>query len=511
MIGAGVGCLFLNTTPEKVYHTVLTSVVDKFFDGLYQSVDSNDTTIKLSTNIEIDNETIGQEIINYINKTTLSINQQMNFEKGQYFIKLDTDYNQNSLIDFELLVDANNETTYIYAKDYFDKYLDIEDVDYSVVRELFDEIKLYKKQNKNLPKILKQELKKLITEKDCYKKDGKFIFEVTEQELYDKIKTLLTNLKNNNEFLECYKNPDLVKDYFETIIEEMDFYEMGDELITFAIEKDLFSTDFKKLTVSYVSVTLEFTKDKNTTNYKILIDNKQLLDGYIKNTSSNNNQKTEFLINIPELGKVTLYYDVTVSKNASIITVDTSNVIKLSELSEQDMSDITTNFENSQLYELLSSFGFNNSFGEEEKPQYQGALFTNTYINIKDDFSINVPSAFYDESSNYEYQYEYRSGAGIFDTCSFELLSPLDYTPSDNFAQQLFNYYADEDSSSITSTTINNIDWKWFSYDNSFGKNYYYVTHIDDKVYLLKYEVEKDAGKNCETYRQQILNSITKK
>ena len=55
---------------------------------------------------------------------------------------------------------------------------------------------------------------------------------------------------------------------------------------------------------------------------------------------------------------------------------------------------------------------------------------------------------------------------------------------------------------------VNNIIWYTFSVEDAFGKTYYYGTTKNNKVYLLKYEIEKDADSMCESYKDQIINSI---
>ena len=69
-------------------------------------------------------------------------------------------------------------------------------------------------------------------------------------------------------------------------------------------------------------------------------------------------------------------------------------------------------------------------------------------------------------------------------------------------------YYKKDNPTAVTLTTINNIIWYTFSVEDAFGKTYYYGTTKNNKVYLLKYEIEKDADSMCESYKDQIINSI---
>ena len=90
LIGGGFGYLiYLNTSPVKVYQTAVTSVIDDMFNGLYQDYDKTNITVSLSANLNLTAGLIEQEIIDYINETTISFNTQFNEEKQQMVVKID--------------------------------------------------------------------------------------------------------------------------------------------------------------------------------------------------------------------------------------------------------------------------------------------------------------------------------------------------------------------------------------------------------------------------------------
>ena len=142
---------------------------------------------------------------------------------------------------------------------------------------------------------------------------------------------------------------------------------------------------------------------------------------------------------------------------------------------------------------------------------YEGTIVTDTNINIKDEFSIEVPSKFKDESDTYEYNYKFSSETDVFDKCEVEFSSPVGYKDSENLLNQMADYEKDSAPSEVVKTSSNGIDWYTFSVNDSFGKTYYYGTTKDNKVYLLQYNVNKDTSSDCETYREKIINSIRKK
>lgn len=142
---------------------------------------------------------------------------------------------------------------------------------------------------------------------------------------------------------------------------------------------------------------------------------------------------------------------------------------------------------------------------------YEGMLMFDNSINISDKFSITVPSIFEDNSDEYGYSYEYSSDQGVFDKCRVELNIPFGYSSADNLIGQIADYNASNNATEVATIKINDINWRWVSYNDAFGATYYYGTTIDNKVYLLKYEVQEDASSDCAGYREIILNSIIKK
>lgn len=153
----------------------------------------------------------------------------------------------------------------------------------------------------------------------------------------------------------------------------------------------------------------------------------------------------------------------------------------------------------------------NNSMTSEINDTYDGVMMYDTSIKMKNEFAISVPSVFKDESDEYEYEYVYESGQGVFDDCSVSLFVPSGYSSAENLINQLAVYNKDNNPTSVASATLNGIEWHAFSYNDVFGTKYYYGTTKNNKVYLLEYEVQEDAANDCDSYRQSILNSIVSK
>ena len=168
---------------------------------------------------------------------------------------------------------------------------------------------------------------------------------------------------------------------------------------------------------------------------------------------------------------------------------------------------------------IMSIFGLTSvitnlftSFSNDAKSSlngtYEGVLMTNTSIDIDNEFTITIPSKFEDKSDDYSYEYEYSSDSGVFDKCEISLESIQGFSDASNLINQMADYNIDNNPTKVTKKSINNIDWYWFKVDDSFGTTYYYGTTKNNKVFLLKYEINEDASNDCKSYREQIIKSI---
>ena len=143
---------------------------------------------------------------------------------------------------------------------------------------------------------------------------------------------------------------------------------------------------------------------------------------------------------------------------------------------------------------------------------YNGILLFDVDYEIKDYFTIsNIPEKFEDDSNESSYKYMYSGTEGVFNDCKFELSSPSGYSDANVLIDQMANYNKSYNPTNIETTTINNIDWYGFSYENDFGITYYYGTNKNGKPFLLEYEINKDADSDCASYKTEVLNAINQK
>ena len=163
---------------------------------------------------------------------------------------------------------------------------------------------------------------------------------------------------------------------------------------------------------------------------------------------------------------------------------------------------------NSFLKPMLNLPSEINDIIETNDATYNGTLLFDTSVNLKNNVSINIPSDFEDESTDYSYSYVFASNNGVFDDCRVNLHIPTGYSDANNLINQLHDYNVNYSPSDVSKKVVNSNDWYWFSYNNAFGNSYYYATTIGNKVYLLEYEIQTDAPDNCNNYREGIVNSI---
>jgi hypothetical protein len=85
---------------------------------------------------------------------------------------------------------------------------------------------------------------------------------------------------------------------------------------------------------------------------------------------------------------------------------------------------------------------------------------------------------------------------------------PTGYKDSKDLLTQMANYFKDDSPSIVTDKIVNDTTWYTFNLENGFGKTYYYATTKNDKVFLVQYDINEDTDENCDTYREDIINSI---
>ena len=214
IIAGTLGYYFMfYTNPVNTYKRLLDDATKEAMVALKEAnTEKAEIETKLKANIELKDETVDQKIIDLINKTDIISTIQFDKENKQMTVKLDANYDSKDLLDIELFNDSKNKKTYLYAKDLLDAYLEVPIDDYSEIEDLYTATNMFMAKDEEsaekIKTILNNELIKVIKEEYCSKQseglNNIYVFKINEVQLAQEIKSIVTNLKSNNEFISCY-------------------------------------------------------------------------------------------------------------------------------------------------------------------------------------------------------------------------------------------------------------------------------------------------------------------
>jgi len=363
---AGIIFYFYNmTSPKKIF----TTIVDKIsFNDI--SINNVRSELSLSLNTETNDE-----IANLINN--LKLNMTSHISNNNYYVKLNPTYKNQNLIDADIYLDNNR--TYLYLNEIYDKYIDIGTSSVEINDEEFEELEIYlselKKEIKNIlnSKYLSRETEKIeINGKE--KKYLKAIFELNESNS----KEFMTNLKNNEKFMESfaklnYSTVEEAKQQLKTSLNP------GEEL-KIVLYIDLMSRNIAKADISIISsdedliVTLinnndsfdfELKSSENDTtisgNFKL--EKKDLLNNYTIILKSNDG------------GNLTIKFSSKIEKNKELVLPNFNNAISINDINEEDYEQIMNNIiENDaikEFAEIILRYTFGDMFDEIFKDMFE--------------------------------------------------------------------------------------------------------------------------------------------
>ena len=498
IVGAAGYYFIINNKPKNVYRNLVKNLINEVYDVSSLDDDKTSLTFDLGLNVKFDQELLDQSLLDLINKTKLSLNIQMDRNSGQFVTKLDSDYDNESLIDLQLFVDTKNKKTYLYAKDYYDKYIEVEEDDYSSYNEIFEigKLNFTQKANRNKSKkILIKELISIIKDEDCYKENG---------------------------------NPDSVKENIEDIISNITEGD-SNEIIKYSVSKTTLTNKLEKLVVSSGTSEVTFEVNGDKTNYEFKENNETVLNGYVVITKEKNGKKYEILVKIPEVGELTLNFGISNQKVGEIDKADASNSKKLQDISVEDQMKIAENFQNSKLYEIVTiiseifsgndsdnDYDYDNDYDTDYDNDYDNNTSTNTTtlsINGYKTINLTIPEGFTSvyESDNYKsYSKDDLSitfRANSYDSAD-EYLKTLDskvvYANKDE-------YYKNVNLSDKKSKLVNNTVYYYkdytFDYVSKYSNIKYYEKYLCTDLGKNNYLIVEISSKNNQI-SDNLLNTI---
>lgn len=461
----GITCwyLFIFKNPVNVYKNYVKAGINKAFDLYYTNDNKYDVGFKISANVKLKDTIIDESILDLVNNTSIGINVQADKKAEKLVYKLSSKYKNDNLLNAAIFIDNKDQKSYVYLKDFLDKYIELDLDDYTSIASILEGETIIQKANQNTAKkILIDELSNIVSQENAYKEDDKYTFTMTDKEYKEKMAEIIKNLSNSEKFLNCFEKPDEIKSTLKDIVEEISNMEVSNETIKIIITKKGLLQKVINVEIVYTEMNLIFDINNEIVNYTVNVSNDKVLDGTIKLIKEKNTNKVEWFLNIPDIGSITLNLESTYVKNKDIDSIDASKTTK--ELSEQDQEKLLENLENSKLYEIVTELvggfvGNDSEWGNDDDFDFG--------FDDEDDFDFGE-----DENSNQIISYD---GRHIVD---FEV--PSDYKNTYN-SDSYKSYENDNTEVNIMFRTVDDEDECLKSLDNrvNYDKKYDYYENIN--------------------------------
>lgn len=376
--------------PDQVYKRLVESTIDSYTTKITDlDYTTSKTSLKLDVDIDTDIDEIDEDVLDLINKTDIKVEAQTDNENKKIVVNLESDYDDEDLLNLQMYSDIDGEKTYIQLKDLLNKYIEVEDVDdefYSLVGEALENQKMTKEEKVSLEKamnILKKEVVATIKPEYCssQKEDitinGKNIsatkntIKMNQEQFRNELTTVIKNLKDNEEFLNCFEEKDEIAEGLEDLVDDLEDLDTDDKS---TIEISIYTQGLvpQVVKVSGIvydeetdeTITMSVTQtEKNTYNIEVSTsEDDEVLTGTFNIEKKSDEEGTlKFGFDIPEFGKVTLNMEYSQKFNEAIDEVDVKNSVKADDLTQSDQQTLMKNLQNSKLYELIENFSGNSS------------------------------------------------------------------------------------------------------------------------------------------------------
>lgn len=385
---AGLAYYFTSyTKPDQMYKRLVGNTIDSYTNEIKNM---NYKTSKTSFKLDADLETEGldEEILDLINKINMGIEVETNNEDKQFVMNVKADYDKEDLLELQMYSNVEKEKTYMQLKSFLDKYIEIEDMDdefYTYFEEILEKQKMSNDQKQSLQKamnILKKELTNAIKEEYCtaQKEDitvnGKTIattkntIKMNTKQVKDEFTTIFKNLKDNEEFMNCFEDKDEVSEALENLLDLMDEIDEDEDItMEIAIYTNGLIQKVQKVTVTVNSeedeetIAMTYTKTaENSYDFGILKDNDAVCKGTVAIEEKNKQEGIIHLeIEVKDAGKLKLNIEYSQKFNEDIDEVDVKDAVKADKLTKSDQQTLMTNLQKSKLYELIEGFSGANS------------------------------------------------------------------------------------------------------------------------------------------------------
>ena len=380
-IAGGVYYYIKTTTPKNVFVNKINGLMDTSKSQNVKDITKFNTTLSLSGNIETTNKEVA-EIANIINNGKIKLNIQS--DMNNTLVNADLDYKNEKLLQAKALYKSGDSNVYVFVQDLFDKYfkIDTNTTLNNSIEVKSDELELVNQTKAQ--SIIKEIITKILKEDYFYKEnvDGmtKNTMKLSLAEIEEVYNSFITELKDNQEYLNCYKNPEKAKEMFEntqkSVKEAIDTYNkeidsdkaiLEISLYTKGFSKEAEKIEFKvktpeseegKITINKVDketygFSFEYKTEKDGVNVTA-----EAFKGTVKFEKKDNETVNINLVidNVPDVGKVTLNMELKNSENVNIEDVNTSNSVDVNSMKTEDLFKLYTNLTKMKIYPYIAPY-----------------------------------------------------------------------------------------------------------------------------------------------------------
>lgn len=381
-IAGGIFYFVKITSPKYIFTAKINSLLVESESKSNKEFEKFNTSLTLSGNIETTNSEYKQ-IANIINDGKIKIDIQADLEAKKALLGANIDYKNLELLQANAFFQADDQNVYFYVKDLFDKYFKVDmsdsteefDIDAIFDVDTSDSENINKKiSDKIIKDTISENLKDEYFSKETVDGMTKNTMKVTVAELRNIYINVITSLKDNEKYLNCFKDSEKLKESYEKILKNVQ--EFDNKYDTYSIEIAIYTKGFsnkaKKVETRAIISENEEAKfvinEIDEKNYDFSLDIKseekgmpitaEALKGTIKIEDKSDETKAISVVveNIPDVGKVSLDLEVSMSQDTDIENVNVLNSVDINNLSQSDMFKLYTNLTKMKIYPLIAPY-----------------------------------------------------------------------------------------------------------------------------------------------------------
>ena len=227
---------------------------------------------------------------------------------------------------------------------------------------------------KKVVNIISKEYTAVIKDEYCSKEkekitvDGKeintdkYVLTMAYEQLVNENIAVFENLKNNEEFLNCFKEKEEVKEILEDAIEEFKGIDTSEFEMTIyvklyrkGIKQEFVRVDFEaEAEGEKVALKLEDINDVYA--FEAIVEDEVVFSGTVKVEELDKSTKLDLTFKAEDIIELALNMEVSASINEQLDAFETKDAKKLEDFTEDEQQEVYDNLENSKLYELIEKF-----------------------------------------------------------------------------------------------------------------------------------------------------------